>query len=133
MNPVFVDTSAILALLVASDEAHERAKLGFAHLSQQQSRLVTSSYVLVETYALLGRRFGREAVRSFRESLVPLFVIVWVDEAIHERGLELLLASEFRGLSLVDAVSFVTARDHGAQHVFAFDRHFALAGFSFVG
>ncbi|MDG4596628.1 MAG: PIN domain-containing protein [Candidatus Contendobacter sp.] len=60
MNQVFVDTSAILALLVATDEAHPAAKMAFARLAAREAALLTTSYVLVETYALLGRRLGIE-------------------------------------------------------------------------
>lgn len=52
---------------------------------------------------------------------------VLVDQ--HERGLDLLEESHSEKLSLVDAVSFVVARDHDVERVFAFDPHFTKAGF----
>jgi len=39
---------------------------------------------MVETYALLARRLGLEAVRAFRSDLAPLLEVSWIDEAIHE-------------------------------------------------
>ena len=91
MNRVFVDTSAILALLVATDEAHPAAKLAFARLAAREAALLTTSYVLVETYALLGRRLGIEAVRGFREQFAPLLEVIWVDQDLHNRALDTLL------------------------------------------
>ncbi len=68
----FVDTSAILALMVGSDRAHREAAEVFEKLRSRQAALVTTSYVLVETYALIDRRLGRDAVRDFRARFVPL-------------------------------------------------------------
>src|SRR5262245_7692646 len=64
-DAVYVDTSAILALLISSDAAHARAGRAFDKLAAEQTSLLTSSYVLVETSALVGRRAGLAAVRQF--------------------------------------------------------------------
>jgi len=66
LSRVFVDTSALIALVVANDSAHASALRVFTRLELQQAALVTSSYVLVETYALIGRRYGLPVVRDFR-------------------------------------------------------------------
>lgn len=130
MSRVFIDTSALIALLVPSDESHEDARVAFEGLRRRVAPLATTSYVLVETYALLGRRLGAGAVASFRAGFAPLLEVVWVDEELHERGLDLLLASKSRTLSLVDAVSFLAIRELGISSIFAYDRHFAAEGFS---
>jgi predicted nucleic acid-binding protein len=125
LSRVFADTSALMALLVPSDAAHGRAKRAFTRLRAQGADLVTTSYVLVETYALLGSRFGLEAIRAFREDFGPLLKVVWVGSELHEKGLDLLATSGRKRLSLVDAVSFLTIRDQEVEAVFAYDRHFA--------
>jgi predicted nucleic acid-binding protein len=124
MSAVFVDTSAILALMVGSDRAHREAIAAFEDLGRRRAELVTTSYVLVETYALLDRRLGRDAVRDFRSSFAPPLRIIWVDGALHERGLDRLEQSPHT-LSLVDAVSFEAIREHRILEAFAFDRQFA--------
>jgi predicted nucleic acid-binding protein len=132
VNRVFVDTSAILALLVPSDSSHERAAGVFERLRAHESALITTSYVLVETYALLGRRFGRDSVSRFRTGFAPLLDVTWVDRELHERGLDLMFDRP-SGVSLVDAVSFVCIRDQSIDDVFAFDSHFDSEGFPVVG
>lgn len=127
MSAVFVDTSAIVALMVDSDRAHPKAVEIFEKLRSRQAALVTTSYVLVETYALIDRRLGRDAVRDFRASFAPLLRVIWVDGAIHERGLDRLEKSS-RTLSFVDAVSFEAIRRHRILEAFAFDRHFEREG-----
>ena len=131
-DAVFADTSGLLALLNAKDEHHARAERAFASLQVRQARLVSTSFVLVETYALVGRRLGLEAVRSFRTDVAPLIDIVWVDEVLHNAGLDLLVDRRKRLLSLVDAVSFITMRLRHVDQAFAFDPHFEQEGFSLI-
>ena len=132
MSRVFVDTSGILALLVEDDSSHERAARAFSRLAAGDASLLTTSYVLIETYALLGRRFGRDAVAAFRDRFSPLLAVEWVDEPLHDAGLDLMLGKKGRRLSLVDAVSFAYMRREGVLAAFAFDAHFARHGFQAV-
>ena len=133
MNGVFVDTSAILALLVEGDRTHRSAVAAFDTLRRRAALLVTTSYVLVETYALVSRRLGLEAVASFREEFAPVLEVVWVAAPLHERALDELLVRDSASLSLVDVVSFLVAREQDVDEVFAFDRHFEQEGFRLVG
>ncbi len=133
MSEVFADTSALFAVLDATDENHALAEQAFAALNSRQATLVSTSFVLLEMYALVGRRLGLDAVASFRTDFAPLIEVVWVNEALHEAGLDLLLARRKRLLSLVDAVSFVTMRERGLAEAFAFDSDFEQEGFSLVG
>lgn len=90
MTAVFADTSALLALLNLKDENHDRAARAFATLRSNRAPLISTSFVLVETYALVGRRLGIEAVQDFRTDFAPLIDIVWVDDVLHNSGLDLL-------------------------------------------
>lgn len=132
MSRVFLDTSAAFALLVASDNNHSHAVAAFRALQGRSATLVTTAYVLVETYALLGRRVGLEAVKAFHDDFEPLFETVWVDRELHDRGLALLIERGREDLSLVDAVSFLAIRRRGVEAVFAYDRHFEQEGFELL-
>lgn len=127
--PVFVDTSALYALLNANDERHPEARSGWSALAAQRSRLVTSNYVLVETMALIGRRLGVAAVREFQRNFVPVLHVVWVEEELHRGAVDALLTAGERDLSLVDCVSFAVMRQLGLETAFAFDVHFSEQGF----
>lgn len=126
---VFVDTSALLAVLHAGDENHSRAARTFRDLIESKEDLVTTSYVLVETTALLQHRFGLPAVRGFQDDVVPMLGVVWVDDALHGDGTAALLTAGRRDLSLVDCVSFACMRRRGLTRAFHFDRHFREQGF----
>lgn len=129
MSSIFVDTSAIYALLVAEDEKHDHAKAILASLPEDEANLVSSSYVLQETVALLQARIGVPAVRTFQQMAVPALEIVWITESLYQRAMAALLAAAKRGVSLTDWTSFEVMRERGIERAFAFDRHFAEQGF----
>lgn len=131
MSKVFADTSSFFALLSASDSQHEKARKAFDGLRRENAHLVTTSSVLVETYALSDRRLGREAARRFREEFAPLLDIFWVDRDLHEQAIDLFLASP-HAVSLVDAASFVCIRALGIGRAWTLDRHFATEGVELV-
>jgi predicted nucleic acid-binding protein len=132
LTAVFADTSALLALMNATDEHHPRATHAFATLRAREASLLSTSFVLVETYALIGRRLGLDAARCFREDFAPLLQVVWVDQVLREAGIDLWLGRRRRSLSLVDAVSFVVMREQRVAEAFAFDPHFEQEGFTLV-
>jgi predicted nucleic acid-binding protein len=125
---VFIDTSAFFAVLDADDENHNAARQVWEGLLTQEVALVCSNYVLVETLALVQRRLGIPAVRTFQEDIMPVLNIEWVDESVHQVGVASVLAAARRELSLVDCVSFEIMRRLGIKTAFAFDRHFDQMG-----
>ncbi|NPV81874.1 MAG: PIN domain-containing protein [Firmicutes bacterium] len=126
---VYVDTSAFLAVLDADDGNHEKAKNTWRELLVGRTPLICSSYVLVETWALVQNRLGMEAIKGFHEDILPLLKIEWVDQRIHQLGAVALIAANRRNLSLVDCVSFEIMRHTGIRTAFAFDEHFEDQGF----
>jgi predicted nucleic acid-binding protein len=62
VSKVFVDTSAIYALLSRTDRGHQRIRTTFERLKAEEAEIITPSYVLVESYAL--RHPFRSAVRT---------------------------------------------------------------------
>jgi uncharacterized protein len=129
---VFVDTSGIFATLVESDSAHHSAKIALEKLARTRTTLVTSSYVLIETYALLQARVGLDAVRTFHDSWVQEMDIVWVGSDLHAKGALRLLRADRRKLSLVDCVSFECMEQQSIEAAFAIDAHFREAGFKLL-
>lgn len=129
---VFVDTSALYAVLDASDAAHARAAESWVRLLESKRELVTSNYVTVEMTALVQHRLGMSALRTVIGDVFGLVRIEWVSRDDHERAIAALLAASRRKLSLVDCVSFELMRRTGIYEAFALDRHFRDAGFDLV-
>ena len=121
---IFVDTSAFLAVLDESDKKHKAAKPFWERIISRGNVLLCHNYILVETSALILRRFGMEAVRVFEQDIIPILRIIWVTKEVHSAAVSAHLMAGRRTLSLVDCVSFEVMRRTGVRKVFAFDRHF---------
>jgi len=129
---LFVDTSGIVAMMVDSDEAHEAATRVWRGLVSAEEHLVTTSYSLSETYAVLQRLAGMGPLRVLTEAVVPVLDVYWVDRETHNAGVNAFLLANRRDLSLVDCVSFVVMRDLGLRRAFTVDPHFADQGFEVI-
>jgi len=126
---IFIDTSALYALLDRDDDNHQAAKTAWTKILNAENTLVTSNYVLVETLALMQNRLGVAAVRAFQEDLLPILNVEFVNLETHRSGTSALLAASKRNLSLVDCISFELMRTLGIKTAFAFDAHFKEAGY----
>jgi predicted nucleic acid-binding protein len=126
---VFVDTSALYAVLDRDDSNHAQARAAWERLLKDGATLVTTNYVLVETSALVQHRLGVGALRTLHEDIIPLLTTEWVTESRHAAGVSAVLTAARKRLSLVDCVSFQVMREIGLREAFSFDAHFAEQGF----
>lgn len=129
---LFVDTSALFALLDGDEPRHPDVVAAWQLVTGDERSLLTSNYVLVETFALIQRRLGIQAVHGFADAFVPLLQPVWVDEELHAAAIASLFTAAQRHLSLVDCVSFELMRRLGLTDVLALDADFARQGFNLL-
>ncbi len=129
---VYVDTSALYAVMDSDDSGHMAAKDKWFTLLQSADDMVCNSYVLVETYALVQHRLGVEASRSLHEDVFPALHVDWIDEATHREAMSAMLVAGRKDLSLVDCSSFITMRRLGLKRVFTLDAHFGEQGFEIL-
>ena len=126
---VFVDTSAILAVLDAGDRNHLAAAREWRRMNEERMPRVTSSLVVVETFALVQRRAGVAAVRTLNDVLMPVIDVIWLGGEEYAAAVDAVLPANRRNLSIVDCASFALARRLRVEAVFAFDEQFAEQGF----
>lgn len=128
---IFVDTGAWFAAQVADDARHEEAASALTDLIAQPIVLVTTNHVVGETYALLRVTRGYDACRRFLESLDQSRRLerIFVSEDAELRAFAILERYRDHDFSFVDATSFAIMRTERIHHAFAFDSHFAAAGF----
>ena len=93
---VFVDTSAFYALLVSNDESHDPVRAAFASLVTGRRLLWTTSFVIVETIALLQHRIGLDAAKDFDEEVLPAVRVRWVDDHLYRLGIDRLWREDRR-------------------------------------
>ncbi len=129
-RPIFVDTSAWIALVHRRDQAHQQAATLWPDIGSGRRDIVTTDLVLAETQTLLARRIGPTAALDFtRRLLARPHRIVWNDHDTTVSALAWLERFESRPLSMTDAVSFAVMDARGIREAFTFDRDFEDAGF----
>ena len=130
--PILADTSALYALLDADDRQHHAARDWFTNWAETRpERLLTHSYVVIETAALVQRRLGQASTRTLLGDLLPALDLMFIDQHVHQQAESAYLAAP-SGPSLVDCVSFQLMRAHGMRQAFAFDGHFTEQGLEVV-
>jgi predicted nucleic acid-binding protein len=126
-DKVLIDTSAFYALLAASDTFHTRASATFDRIADRDQEMWTTSYVLVESMALVHRRLGFQALEQFVGFVRANTNVIWIESLIHAEAERRLLDSRGAGLSFVDWTVALASNTIGA-HVFTFDSGFANQG-----
>ena len=126
---IFVDTSALVAFLDADQPRHAEVIDTWDRAVADEKALFTSNYVLVESFALVQRRLGLEALRALADVLVPMLRPLWIDEELHAAAVASRFAAGRRKLSLVDCTSFELMRRRGPTDALALDDDFARQGF----
>lgn len=127
---IYVDSSALMALLDSDDENHQRAVTIWREEIARGEVVVTSNYIVVEMLALLQRRGGMAVVRRFVEDILPMLSIEWVQAPTHSAAITSLLLSSRTGPNIVDCASFTIMHQLGISRVFTYDRHFTDLGFT---
>ena len=129
---IFVDTGPLLARYLVRDAKHEAARRGFRQALRNASPLCTSSFVLDETFTLLGRRagyaFAAARARAIYASGSLAVLRPGADEELE--AVDLFEKYADQAVSFTDCVSFSLMRRGRIERAFTFDRHFSLAGFA---
>ncbi len=117
---IMIDSSAFYALATDDDKYSQVAAETYDRMLDRDLELWTTSYALLETIALVQRRFGFPTLSRFLETIEPNVRILWIDSAIHSAAMGEFTAARGRGMSLVDWTVVLAARIKFA-HVFTFD------------
>lgn len=127
---VFVDTSALYALLDEADGRHVEASEALRRLVGTE--LVTHAYVVVEACALIARRLPWPATERLVNGLLPVIDVRPVEADLHAAAMGTYRRSASASVSLVDHASFALMRSLGIGRAFAYDDDFALEGFELI-
>ena len=132
MEKIFIDTSALYALISTEDQNIKRAVTTWEGVLERGDVLFTNNYVLVECFALLQSRLGLEFARALQSNIMPFLQVDWIGEQQHISSVNDVFTANRRHLSLVDCSSFETMRRLGIEKVFTFDEHFGEQGFEVI-
>jgi predicted nucleic acid-binding protein len=131
LGRVFVDTSGWISLQDTGDRHHRSAAAAFPAILRSCRSLVTSNQVIGETYTYLRTVRGYAEARRFLKGIAATAKLerLFVTEALEREAYEILHRYGEHPFSYVDATSFALMRQDRLRYAFAFDAHFATAGF----
>lgn len=133
-NSIFVDTSFFKALIDVDDDFHPQAVDIWKGIIKNKISLITTNFILDETFTLIRVRNGLAVALEFKDKLaeglrrIKLIRVMVQDEANAWNW----FSNDWRDLSFTDCVSFAVMKRLGINSVAAFDKHFARAGFKFM-
>ena len=128
MNVVFLDTVGRLALWDQDDQWHAAAAAAFASLVSTKTRLVTTTFVLLECGNAAARRPSRLLVNALRQTLAARGEVLAPTDADLRAAWSAYDRGEANNAGIVDHVSFVIMRRLGLTQAFTNDRHDQAAG-----
>ena len=127
---ILVDSSAWLGLEDADDGRHETATACWQSLQREPHHFLLSSWIFSETLTLVSRRLGSDRAYTLGRRLLDSdrVEIIHSDLILESQALLLMRSRKESGFSFTDAATWVIARSHGIDAVFAFDRHLLIPG-----
>jgi predicted nucleic acid-binding protein len=127
---IFVDTAAFLAIENRRDTHHEEALRYQRACLKKGKLLLTSDYVLDESYTIIRMRAGHGVAVHFGEALRSsrLLRIEHVTPETVESAWLLFKSYPDHSFSFTDCTSFVLMERLGIEAAFTFDTHFRQYG-----
>jgi predicted nucleic acid-binding protein len=133
VSPLFVDTSAFIALADKKDKNHSPAALLLKSLSRARRPLITSTHIADEVVTLLRMRIGHAvAVRAGDAILDSTWCrMLEIDAPLRESAWRLFKRYDDQTFSFTDCTSFAVMAALNMSEAFTFDRRdFGAAGFT---
>ena len=130
----FVDSGAWIALALSRDPLHAQAREHWEILQSAGAKLHTSIPVLIETFTFLDRNANRDVALTWKSSIYKPGTVKILPCELRdlEQSWEYFRRKDLHNLSAVDATSFTIMKRAKIRLAFAFDHHFAVAGFRLV-
>jgi len=135
MKKILIDTSAWVAISDSRDGSHKSA-LAFVQQLVKGYRLITTNYVLDETYTLLLMNAGYQTTLDFKQRIdimieSQVLEVVWIDEVIASESWQIFEQFNIdKQWSFTDCTSYVVMKQRAIAEAFTLDRHFAQMGFT---
>lgn len=128
---VFVDTSGFKALIDQDDDFHQSAVKIWHRLQKENTELITTNYILDETFTLIRAKNGLKIALKFKDYLAESAPIITIERvlSVDEAASWQWFVKNWGHLSFTDCSSFAVMKRLKLRRVFTFDHHFSRAGF----
>ena len=131
---VFVDSGAWIALALSKDPLHGQARVQWDLLRGAGAKLHTSIPVVIETFTFLERNANQDVALTWKGSIYEPGTVKILPCELRdlEQSWAYFRRRDLHKLSAVDATSFAIMKRARIRLAFAFDHHFAMAGYRLV-
>lgn len=128
---VFLDTSALVAIMLPRDSFHSAASRLLTELYELAVTAVTTEFVVFEFANFLSKIDSRSSAVVMIDNMLklPNFKIVWSNSKFFDAAYSLYKTRQDKEWSLTDCASFVVMKEHRIKLAFTSDKHFEQAGF----
>ena len=128
---IFVDSSAWIAVSDVRGKYHQQAVQYYELLIRDRINLVTTNFVIAESYVMIQKTAGITKAILFLDVLRTSRLIrrIYSNESLELVAESILRQYSDQDFSYADAVSFAFMRQERIDNAFAFDHHFTVAGF----
>ncbi len=123
---VFVDSSALVALIVKNDGNHEKAVSCLRLMTDNKAEMVISNFVVAEAYNLLAARTYPGKAREWL--LTNTWSVERVTLADEKEATKVIEKYSDKDFSYTDSTSFALIKRLGFDFAFTYDRHFEQYG-----
>jgi len=131
MKPIFLDSSFFKAVIDTDDDFYSKARTQWQSLINTNRSLITTNYILDETFTLVRVKCNLRRALELRDVLfkkkinLTIIRVTLDDDASAWEWFE----KDWSKLSFTDCVSFAVMKRLGLTDVATFDAHFKRAGF----
>ena len=124
---IFIDTWGFKALMDSEDEHHDQVVKLFDVLWKNNSKLITSDYVLDETITLLSVRAGMKPAKEFSDIIINGTSVDkrWIEKRYFYDALEMKFRYDDKPkISFTDFTSMSLMLSTNVKYIVTNDRHF---------
>lgn len=131
MNGVFVDTAGWMACADRADPAHVSSRAARDAALKAGQLLVTSDFVVDETFTLIRFRLGLQAAEAWWHQVDGSARLRWerIEHERFDRARLLFFQYRDKDLSFTDCTSVAVMRELKLSRVITTDHHFRQLGF----
>lgn len=133
-DSIFIDTSALIALMNKKDQFHARAIDILVTIKKGGSNLISTSHVFAETVTRIERKVSAKqailAGNMIRNN--ERIKIIVPQKDIIDNAWKIFQKYQDQEFSFVDCISFALMKELSLTKAFAFDKHFKIIGFEIL-
>jgi len=130
-SSIFIDTSALIAIMNKKDQYHARAIDIFTATAKGKNSIIITSHVFAETITRIERKVSvKQAILAGKMLLNNNGIkIIIPQEDIIDSAWNIFQKYQDQEFSFVECISFAVMKEMRITKAFAFDKHFKIVGF----